>query len=333
MALNVDVKRVNRRALDAIADRKEVNTQLLKADVAYASFTEVSGPVRISGGFTHATTTGKSQTGATIRVVIEPLPGDITHATFKVKGHYEIGGSSANLTRFVLKNNFFEQMYALKISQFIGAIGEANIVKKLSGGSARFHVYKKDATAATPLLNLNVVAGSVTHLQHSTTKNGLDIIAKVVNPAPPPPDFWAIFEVKTKAMHGKDATPLGQYEGNLSAIQKKGIDYVIETIEKALRSNKINPSGFVLDSEKIKNMQRLLSDLKDQKKSKSDITVLGFVVGQGIDDKYKAINNVVNPEGLQQMTLWFGSQKVIKDSFGIEISKNSQVPNNKGNFK
>lgn len=328
-----EVVRVNRRAINAVAERKAVDTPLLKADIAYASFTEVSGPVRITGGFTHGTTTGKSRTGATVRVEIEPMPGETTQATFKVKGKFEVGSSPANITNFLLKNNFFEQMLTLKISQFIGAIGEVNIVKKLTRASPRFHLYQEGATTATPLLNLNVVAGSVTHLQHSRTKNGLDIIAKVVNPSPPPPHFWAIFEVKTTAMHGKDIPPLGQYEGNLSAIQKKGIDYVITTVENALKANKLNPSGFIMDEGKIKDMQRLLSDLKDQRKSRGDITVLGFVVGQGVDDKYKAINNVVNPEGLQQMTLWFGSQKIIKDSFGVDISKHSQVLSNKGNFK
>ncbi|AOR59697.1 hypothetical protein [Pectobacterium parmentieri] len=200
------------------------------------------------------------------------------------------------MASFLLKNKFFDEMLALKISQFIGAIGEANIVKKLSGGSARFHVYKKDATAETPLLHLNVVAGSVTHLQHSRTKNGLDIIAKVVNPSPPPPHFWAIFEVKTTAMHSKDVPPLGQYEGELSVKQKKGIDYVITTIENALKANEKNP--------------------------------LGFVIGQGINDKYKAIKNTVNPEGLQQATLWFGSKEIVKKSFGIDIMSHSQLINN-----
>ncbi|AYH05029.1 hypothetical protein [Pectobacterium parmentieri] len=231
------------------------------------------------------------------------------------------------MASFLLKNKFFDEMLALKISQFIGAIGEANVVKKLSGGSARFHVYKKDATAETPLLHLNVVAGSVTHLQHSRTKNGLDIIAKVVNPSPPPPHFWAIFEVKTTAMHSKDVPPLGQYEGELSVKQKKGIDYVITTIENALKANEKNPLGFVMDRDKIKEMKKLLSALNAQK-TNGNSSVLGFVIGQGINDKYKAIKNTVNPEGLQQATLWFGSKEIVKKSFGIDIMSHSQVINN-----
>ncbi|MBI0549183.1 hypothetical protein [Pectobacterium parmentieri] len=328
MATSIDVTRVNRRTINAIAERKEADTLLLKADAAYASFTEASGPVRISGGFTHATTTGKSQTGATVRIEIEPLPGDITHATFNVKTNFEIGGNSTNLTKFLLKNSFFEHMYALKISQFIGAIGEANIVKKLSGGPVRFHLYKKDAVAATPILNLNVVAGSVTHLQHSRTKNGLDIIAKVVNPAPPPPHFWTIFEVKTTAMHAKDVTPLGQYEGNLSDIQKGGIDYVIKKIKSALA----DPKGYPMDSSKKREMEGLLMALTRQRARNGKTSVLGFVIGQGIDENYRTINNIITPEGLQQLTLWFGSQKVVKDSFGIDIIKHSQV-SNRGSFQ
>ncbi|WP_260513394.1 hypothetical protein [Serratia fonticola] len=322
-----EVVRVNRRAINAVAERKAVDTPLLKADIAYASFTEVSGPVRITGGFTHGTTTGKSRTGATVRIEIEPMPGETTQATFKVKGKFEVGSSPANMANFLLKNNFFEHMLALKISQFIGTIGEVNIVKKLMGASPRFHLYQEGATTATPLLNLNVVAGSVTHLQHSRTKNGLDIIAKVVNPSPPPPHFWAIFEVKSTAMHTKDVTPLGQYEGKLSEIQKGGIDYVRKTIENALKANKKNPAGFIMDAEKIKEMEKLLFAL-DKQKGDGITRVLGFVVGQGIDDKYKAIKNIISPEGLQQITLWFGSKKIIKDSFGIEIMSHSQVRNN-----
>ncbi|WP_447882961.1 hypothetical protein [Serratia fonticola] len=333
MVTKTEVVRVNRRAMNAIAERKAVDTPLLKADIAYATFTEVSGPVKITGGFTHGTTTGKSRTGATVRVEIEPMPGETTQATFKVKGKFEVGSSPANMANFLLKNNFFEHMLALKISQFIGTIGEVNIVKKLMGASPRFHLYQEGATTATPLLNLNVVAGSVTHLQHSRTKNGLDIIAKVVNPSPPPPHFWAIFEIKTTGMHAKDVTPLGQYEGKLAIKQRKDIDYTIEVIENALKMNRKNPSGFVMDKDKIKSMQRLLSDLRDQKKSKDNITVLGFVIGQGVDEKYKTIKNTITPDGLQQISLWFGSQKVVKDSFGIDIPIHSQTLNNTGNFK
>jgi hypothetical protein len=322
-----EVVRVNRRAINAVAERKAVDTPLLKADIAYASFTEVSGPVRITGGFTHGTTTGKSRTGATVRVEIEPMPGETTQATFKVKGKFEVGSSPANMANFLLKNNFFENMLALKISQFIGTIGEVNIVKKLTGASPRFHLYQEGATTATPLLNLNVVAGSVTHLQHSRTKNGLDIIAKVVNPSPPPPHFWAIFEVKTKAIHTKDVPPLAQYEGELSAKQRKGIDYVITTIENALKANEKKPLGFVMDRDKIKEMKKLLSALNAQKENGNN-NVLGFVIGQGINDKYKTVTNTVNPEGLQQVTLWFGSKETVKKSFGIDIMSHSQVISN-----
>ncbi|CAM4296126.1 hypothetical protein [Serratia silvae] len=325
-----EVVRVNRRAINAVAERKAVDTPLLKADIAYASFTEVSGPVRITGGFTHGTTTGKSRTGATVRVEIEPMPGETTQATFKVKGKFEVGSSPANMANFLLKNNFFEHMLALKISQFIGTIGEVNIVKKLMGASPRFHLYQEGATTATPLLNLNVVAGSVTHLQHSRTKNGLDIIAKVVNPSPPPPHFWAIFEIKTKAMHEKDVPPLAQYQGELAVKQREGIDYVIKTIEKALKANEKNPSGFIMDRDKIKEMRKLLFALNAQKIN-GDNRVLGFVIGQGIDKEYKAVKNSISSEGLQQITLWFGNKSLVKEKFGVDIMEHSQVVKN-GSF-
>ncbi|ACX89555.1 hypothetical protein Pecwa_3821 [Pectobacterium parmentieri WPP163] len=74
-------------------------------------------------------------------------------------------------------------------------------------------------------------------------------------------------------------------------------------------------------------MEELLFDL-DKQKADGITRVLGFVVGQGIDEKYKTIKNIVSPEGLQQITLWFGSQKTVNDAFGINIMTHSQVRNN-----
>ncbi|MBI0552798.1 hypothetical protein [Pectobacterium parmentieri] len=122
MATFVSITRVNRRTINAITEQKETNASLLKAD---ASFTEISEKVKISGGFSHAT--GKSQTGATIQVQIEPLSGDITHATFNMKNNLETKNNSTSLTKTLFKNDFF-CMSVLKISQFTGAIGEEKII-------------------------------------------------------------------------------------------------------------------------------------------------------------------------------------------------------------
>ncbi|MEI7006096.1 hypothetical protein WCT56_23390, partial [Pectobacterium parmentieri] len=114
---------------------------------------------------------------------------------------------------------------------------------------------------------------------------------------------------------------------HLSEIQKGGIDYVMKVIESALKANKKNPAGFIMDTKKIKEMEELLFAL-DKQKADGITRVLGFVVGQGIDEKYKTIKNIVSPEGLQQITLWFGSQKTVNDAFGINIMTHSQVRNN-----
>lgn len=45
------------------------------------------------------------------------------------------------------------------------------------------------------------------------------------------------------------------------------------------------------------------------------------------------IKNIVNSEELQQLTLWFGNQDIVKNPFGVDISCHSQVRGNKGNFK
>ncbi|BDI37256.1 hypothetical protein NKK66_RS04930 [Escherichia coli] len=330
----VNVTQVNRRAINDAKRVKEAEAEVLRANTAFATFEEQAGPTRITVGITHASGSGnKDATEAIVRIESELEPGSTTHATFRVKvnGDTEIGMSATEVANFLIKNKIFDSLFSLKINQFTGDVGEVLLARKMKQGNAQFHIYNKEAKQATATVNFSVVEGSVMSVQHVKTKNGLDLVAKVKNPSPPPDDFWLICEVKTKACHGDDAGDFTQYEGILSEKQEGAIDYAIERIENALKMNKENPGGYVMDDEKRRNVKKLLKALRDQNKPNGEMGVIGLVIGQGINEEYKLIENIACPEGMSSISLWFGDAKIVKDKFKTDIPFHSSLPQKEGN--
>ncbi|VUS79480.1 hypothetical protein [Klebsiella spallanzanii] len=324
----VIVKQTNRNAIKSVDAVREANTSTLKANTTFVKIEETTGPLRITLGVTKGTK-GKSETEVIVRIEANTTPDDMTHATFraKVNGKIEIGMNSVDAANFLLKNKIFNSLLPLKINQFTGALGEAIIVRKMKTGKAKFHIYDEAATQATRTVEFSFVENSVMSLQHSRTKNGLDIIGKIVNSSPPPPDFWVIFEVKTSAFHNADAVGMVQNVGTLAKKQKEGIDYTIDRITNALDQNVKDPTGYVMDNEKIASIRKLRHYLQKQKKG-GEVRVLGFVGGQGIDEKYRLATNDACPEGMSSLSLFFNDKRVkdtVKKHFGVDIPVHPDV--------
>jgi PHD/YefM family antitoxin component YafN of YafNO toxin-antitoxin module len=318
----VIVKQTNRNAIKSVDAVREANTSTLKANTTFVKIEETTGPLRITLGVTKGTK-GKSETEVIVRIEANTTPDDMTHATFraKVNGKIEIGMNSVDAANFLLKNKIFNSLLPLKINQFTGALGEAIIVRKMKTGKAKFHIYDETATQATRTVEFSFVENSVMSLQHSRTKNGLDIIGKIVNSSPPPPDFWVIFEVKTSAFHNADAVGMVQNVGTLAKKQKDGIDYVIDRIENAFIQNKKNPNSYVMDEQKYDTLMELQDALQRQKDG-GEVRVLGFVSGQGIDEKYRLVTNDACPEGMSSLSLFFKDKmmvETIETIFGVNI--------------
>ncbi|MDR0807097.1 MAG: hypothetical protein LBN41_10215 [Enterobacteriaceae bacterium] len=331
--VGVKVVQTDRKVFSQVKGAVQADAEALKASSVFAVFDDSMGNVRVTGGVSHGTKKGISETEAIVRIEMEPIPGDITHATFKVSGNVEIGMSAKRFTQFLIKNKFFNKLLFLKVRQFIGAIGEWRLVKQMNEGAIDFHVLSAGANSATDTISFRIVPNSVTNLQHSRTKNGLDIIAKIENPVPPPPDFWAIFEVKTSAFHGDDGKGFVQMAGPLSDKQKDGIDYAIDRIKNALSANFRNPLGYIMDTEKKRQMRRLLAALQEQRKVNGETTVMGFVVGQGLDQNFQLVKNLACPQGMASLSLHFGSQGILRKLFNVDIPKHPQVKDNIRNFK
>ena len=328
----VNVTQVNRRAINDAQRVKEAEAKVLRANTAFATFEEQAGPTRITVGITHASGSGnKDATEAIVRIESELELGNTTHATFRMKtnGDVEIGMGATEVADFLIKNKFFDDFFSLKIRQFIGDVGEALLARNMKQGNVQFHIYSEEAKQATATVKFNVVEDSVMSIQHSKTKNDLDIVAKVKNPKPQSDDLWLICEVKTKSCHGGDVENFEHYEGILSKKQEGAIDYVIERIKNALKQNERNPNGYVMDERKRDMIADLLDDLEDQRDG-GEIKVLGLVIGQGIDEKYKLIKNIACPDGMSSVSLWFGDSKLIKESFNVDIPLHSSLLEKEG---
>ena len=66
-----------------------------------------------------------------MRIEANTHADDMTHATFraKINGRVEIGMNSVDAANFLVRNKIFDGLLSLKVNQFIGAVGEAIIVR------------------------------------------------------------------------------------------------------------------------------------------------------------------------------------------------------------
>ncbi|EOX8448036.1 PAAR domain-containing protein [Salmonella enterica] len=86
-------------------------------------------------------------------------------------------------------------------------------------------------------------------------------------------------------------------------------------------------NGYVMDKEKRKQLLELLEALENQQAGRYN-RVIGFVVGQSIDENYKLVTNLACPDGMSSLSLLFGDKKVadtVKTYFNVDVPVHPNV--------
>lgn len=269
--------------------------------------------------------TAKSGVGAILQIKGLTNAGAGEFAS-TVEATYELAGSIAQMSRVVLKNTLVKNILNVKISMFIGYIGEANITRKLLSGNTRFYLASYDHLPAMQI-NLEPIKGSMRAYQKTGSRNGIDLYFKIRHPHfPDDPDkfLYVYLEIKTTAYHGDNIPADAIVRIGMSAKQKKGEQYVKEQLEKMLKSYEDGPDAYKLGDKGYDDVYKQLEDLKAQLHG-GETNSIGLVINQAVNEKFSNYfkGNTVTPDEMLNVSGWFKTDD-LGTSLGHEIPQHFQ---------
>lgn len=166
----------------------------------------------------------------------------------QLKGHLELNlADEAELIDLLNKDQFWSGDYMRKLSQFVGYVGEAHVMRKLAGNPPKMTAYKPTrGNKAAEAIEYEFKPGTIMSLQKPGGEQGLDILGYKEKPPPP---GWLVADVKATARSAQDLAGFKTPKTpGKSALQRVGKSYATERIEDALDSFRSGENIFDLTS-------------------------------------------------------------------------------------
>ncbi|ECC1695614.1 hypothetical protein DPB93_25315 [Salmonella enterica subsp. salamae] len=282
---------------------------VLPAYVKYEDFIkDVSNEfLTYKGFYTESYVIDGVERGMGIRIVATTTSGQ------ELQAFYELATSARGGAKWINITKVTNGIYAVKHGNLIGNIGENKFFNILNNDRkiTLSRPTRGHNVAETVELSLHEDARLI-RLEHKGDGNGVDIITKVKIPPPPDNEWaWLAVEIKTGAIHSKDAKEYGTLSRPLSIPQKRGIlfveDHAVQAVERYRKGNPYN-----LCEEDYKELRELIKDIdKATTKGTHGRNVIGLKVVQALNEEFDYVKNLKYTDAMRIVHSWFGDTNAI----------------------